>query len=127
MHHIGMIARDLEKWLDLYQKLGYQVISEPLIDPVQQNQLVFIQNPESREVLELIKPLNENSSVAKSKDGYHHLCYEITNYPEFIEGFKSKKIGKIFTDKICAPAFQGKNVVFVYLKNGALIELLEVN
>ncbi|MDR9770436.1 hypothetical protein [Acetomicrobium sp.] len=33
-------------------------------------------------------------------------------------------MGKIFTDKITAPAFNGRKVVFAILKNGTIIELL---
>jgi catechol 2,3-dioxygenase-like lactoylglutathione lyase family enzyme len=125
LHHIGVIAHDLDGGLVLYRQLGFEPVSGPVIDPIQHNKLVFVKNQDSLEIVELIAPLNQNSSVAHSKDGYHHLCYEVPNLADFSLKFKAAKIGKLFTGKIKAPAFQGRYVSFAYLKNGTLIEFLE--
>jgi len=126
LHHIGLIEHNLEKSHAIYQKLGFQEISEVIRDPLQHNKLLFLRNPESKEVLELIEPLNGQSPVFNAPDGYHHLCYEIENLAECAVKFKTDQIGKIFTKQIAAPAFQGRRIAFAYLKNGSLIEFLEM-
>jgi catechol 2,3-dioxygenase-like lactoylglutathione lyase family enzyme len=125
LHHIGVIAHDLDGGLSLYRRLGFDPVSDPIVDLIQHNKLIFVKNQDSLETVELIAPLDQNSSVAHSKDGYHHLCYEVLNLEDFSLQFKTARIGKLFTGKIKALAFQGRYVSFAYLKNGTLIEFLE--
>lgn len=91
VHHTGIIVKDLEKNVILYTKLGYDVVSNIVVDNVQQNRVVFLQNQNHK--IELIEPLNENSSI------YHFIVIRVSqqlfckkrkryvknvNIPEFI-------------------------------------------
>lgn len=125
IHHVGIMTQNLDLSSELYCKLGYIRISEIIIDRIQHNRLIFFQNPDSQEILELIEPINQDSTVNKNLNGYHHICYEIENLDEFEPEFKMYKIGKIFTNRINAPAFNNKKIIFAYLKNGTLIEFFE--
>jgi catechol 2,3-dioxygenase-like lactoylglutathione lyase family enzyme len=95
------------------------------VDEYQNNKLIFMKNVSDNEVIELIEPLNEKSTIYKCKKGYHHICYEVNALEDFLNEFKEKKVGIVFTQKIIAPAFGHKNIVFAYLKNGTIIEFLE--
>lgn len=65
VHHTGIIVKALEKNITLYIKLGYDQISDIIVDNIQQNRVVFLQNQNHK--IELIEPLNEKSSIYHSK------------------------------------------------------------
>ena len=88
VHHSGIIVKNLEKNITLYIKLGYDQISDIVVDYVQQNRVVFLQNQNHK--IELLEPLNEKSSIYHFKEGYHHICYEIDSPNTFLHDFKQQ-------------------------------------
>ena len=122
VHHTGIIVKDLEKNVILYIKLGYDQVSDIVVDNVQQNRVVFMQNQSHK--IELIEPLNEKSSIYHFKEGYHHICYEVDDREAFLYDFKQLKIGKIFTKPMLAPAIGNREIVFACLTNGTFVEIL---
>ena len=122
VHHTGIIVKDLEKNVILYIKLGYDQVSDIVVDNVQQNRVVFLQNQNHK--IELIEPLNEKSSIYHFKEGYHHICYEVDDREAFLYDFKQLKIGKIFTKPMLAPAIGNREIVFACLTNGTFVEFL---
>lgn len=122
VHHYGIVVDDINKSIPIYLKLGYNVVSEIIIDEEQHNKVVFLSNQGLN--IELIEPIDNLSTVNKAKIGYHHICYE-SNCDEDIVGlFKEMKIGKIFTPPIMAPALNNRKVVFACLQNGTFIEFI---
>jgi catechol 2,3-dioxygenase-like lactoylglutathione lyase family enzyme len=119
---MGIIVRDLKKNIDIYTNLGYDQVSEIVVDNIQHNRVVFLQT--QYHSIELIEPLNEKSSIYHFKEGYHHICYEIENATSFLEDFKKLKIGKIFSKPMSAPAINNRNIVFACLTNGTFVEFL---
>lgn len=124
MHHIGIIVKDLEKNIELYLKFGYKIISDVVIDQIQNNRVVFFRSGDGSQTVELIKSVDKSSSVYNYKGGYHHICYEAEPGEDIIQKFKEMKIGKIFTKPIIAPALDNREVVFACLQNGTLIEFI---
>ena len=122
VHHTGIIVKDLEKNVVLYTKFGFDVVSNIVVDNVQQNRVVFLQNQNHK--IELIEPLNEKSSIYHFKEGYHHICYEVDDREAFLYDFKQLKIGKIFTKPMLAPAIGNREIVFACLTNGTFVEIL---
>ena len=122
VHHTGIIVKDLEKNVILYIKLGYDQVSDIVVDNVQQNRVVFLQSQNHK--IELIEPLNEKSSIYHFKEGYHHICYEVDDREAFLYDFKQLKIGKIFTKPMLAPAIGNREIVFACLTNGTFVEIL---
>lgn len=124
VHHIGIIVRDMEKSIDIYKKLGYSCDGQMVIDVIQNNQIVFMESLDEIQKIELISPLDKKSSVYNFRDGYHHICYDVSRYPDFLERFKEMKIGKIFTAPMAAPAINGSKVVFALLYNKIFVEFI---
>lgn len=122
VHHTGIIVKNLEKNMTVYVKLGYDQVSDIVVDNVQQNRVVFLRN--QNQTIELIEPLNENSSIYNFKEGYHHICYEVENKDAFFKDFKQLKIGKIFTKPMRAPAIDNREIFFACLTNGTFVEFL---
>ena len=124
IHHIGIIVTNIQKNIELYSNIGYFQQSEIVYDHIQNNKIVFIQNIYSSQTIELIEPINENSTVYNFKKGYHHICYDVSNQKNFLSEFNKLKIGKIFTSPINAPAINNRLIVFALLKNNTFIEFL---
>jgi hypothetical protein len=110
----------------MYESLGYRKESDVIIDNIQNNRLLFLKDMSSWQVLELIEPIDERSTVYNTNlQGYHHICYEVDDMGRHIEEFNAMGIGKLFTKTINAPAFNNRRIVFAYLKNRTIIEFLE--
>ena len=114
----------MEKSIEVYERLGYQIVSKITDDYVQNNRILFMKNVDDSQLIELIEPMGQASSVYNLPEGYHHICYKVDITENFLSEFKNKRIGKIFTKPISAPAFGGEKIVFAYLKNGVFVEFL---
>lgn len=129
LHHIGIITDDILQDVTVYEYLGYSPIAENgevvVNDEVQRNRLAFMRHKESGELVELIEPMDGKSSVASAKKGLAHLCYEVDNLEIVLAEIKRRRLGVVFTDTLTAPALGNGRVVFVFLKNGAVIEFFE--
>lgn len=125
LNHIGIVVSSIEKEKIYYEFLGYTQ-TKYIEDDVQNNYLCFMQNVATGEVIELIEPMNESSTVYNLPKGLAHMCYETEDIEESIKQFKEKKIGIVFTNKIIAKAFDNNFVVFLYLRNKTVIELVEI-
>lgn len=124
MHHLGIKTEDIVRDIALYEGLGY--VSYGITnDGIQNNRVAFLKNPDSGEVIELIEPMNQRSSVYNLSDGFLHICYEVENLDAYLSMFKANRLGVVFTEKITAPALENRRVVFAYLKNKTMVEFLE--
>ena len=124
-HHVGIIVDSIEKDTELYKKLGYQQIGEPVNDMNQFNRILFLTNSLDGSRIELIEALDDRSSVINLPQGYAHICYETEDLDAAIEDLKREKIGVVFTKILVAPAIDNRSVVFAYLKNKTIIEFVE--
>lgn len=123
IHHLGIKVKNLEKCITLYEKMGYKKESEIVTDEIQNNRIVFMRSGDYFQMLELIEPLNDHSSIWNFQDGYHHICYEAEG-PNFLEEFQALKIGKLFARFIDLPAIENREAVFGCLNNGMFVEFL---
>ena len=126
LHHIGIAVRDLDEGVHFYQEvLGLSLTRrETLRD--RGIEIAFF--PLGDTQLELIAPLDRNSSFNKSLEkrgeGLHHLCFEVENIEEQARELKEK--GLVFSDEI-RPGSHGSRVCFFHPKSahGVLVELKE--
>lgn len=123
IHHIGVITKDINKSINIYLKLNYKIIKGIVYDQVQNNNILLLTD-QNNNMIELIEPLNEKSSIYNFNEGYHHICYEVHNKENFKENFKKLKIGKIFTPYISAPAFDNRKVLFACLNDNSFVEFI---
>lgn len=123
-HHIGIVVKKIEESQVIFERLGYNVCSEITVDEYQYNRILFLDNKETLQKIELIEALNENSTVINVKPGIHHICYEVGEQENFREIFRKMNIGKIFAHDITAPALENRYVVFACLKNGVFVEFV---
>lgn len=129
LHHIGKVVRDLDNELAYYKEaFGFKATAEPVIDPVQKVEVVFVQTGFGESVtIELIRPISEDSPVFRFLEkggGLHHLCFEVENINKAIDDLKSKG-ALIISKPVPGKGHADKMTVWLYTAQKELIELVE--
>ncbi len=123
-HHIGIITKNIRNEISVYSKLGYSAITDIIYDDIQHNYILLLKNKSSFLVIELIEPADVNSTVYKSAEGYHHICYEADSEDEVRSVLKKRGVGVVFSRMIKAIALDNRMVCFAMLQNGTIIEFV---
>lgn len=127
--HVAIIVRNIEQALQFYRDtLGIEpsVIKEV---PTEQVRIAFLPlgGPQGSEI-ELVEPLNANSSLAKflekRGEGLHHICLEVDDIDASLQEMQEK--GAPVLDTQPRVAAEG-SAIFLHPKgtNGVLLELIE--
>lgn len=127
IHHFGFATKSIENSLAEFKKLGYNPVSEKIVDPIQKVELLFINN--SDHLIELIAPLKgEDNPVKKILDksgsSLYHICYEVENIRDCINTLRAKGF-IVILKPTPAIAFNNRNISFLYNSHTGIIELLE--
>ncbi len=127
IHHLG-IAIDDEPLAREFWELGLGLKVDHMEDvPAQKSKVIFLPVGESE--VELVKPLSDDSTVAKfikeRGTGMHHICFQVDNIVEMLEELQQKGIRVINQTPISE---EGRLMAFVHPKStgGVLVELYEV-
>ena len=125
-HHYGLATNNLQQSMDVFHSLGY-CIGDVMIDPIQKVKLVFASRP-GEPMIEIICDLDAHGPTGKiisgSRNGFYHICYEISNIEKSIEKFRNE--GFLLRHKpVVAASFQGRRIAWMYNRSIGLVELLE--
>lgn len=122
-HHIGIVVNSIEQYEK--QMLPNKKVRE-VIDKIQNSKLALYENF-NESYIELIEPLNENSTSFNSlkKFGNHlnHLCYKVGPFSELDNFMSDRKWIKVF-GPVPAALFENQKVVFYLNRNSQLIEFI---
>jgi len=130
IHHLGIVVSDIEEAL---VSLGLQRsdIAEEIYDENQKNKLYFIHVPDNNMWLELVEPVDKDSTTAKFAKkftiGLHHLAMENDDLTE-VENKYTSRVGNFVLGKyqIKVDSFGGTiNTLFVAVK-GMILEFVKV-
>lgn len=126
VNHIAIVVADLDAALQTYcDRLGL-TLAKRLVMPEQEVEIAFL--PAGESLIELIRPLNETSGVARylatRGEGLHHICLEVDNIERTLEELAARSVRLINEQPIRAAEGYG---LFVHPKavHGVLIEFLE--
>lgn len=125
--HIAIVVRDLERTIDLYvNTLGFtQVYRETVQD--QGIEAVGLQAGES--IIELLRPLDENSAIAKyrgdAETKLHHTAYRVADLEAELARLKAAGVRLI--DEHPRKGAHGNLIAFLHPKStqGVLVELCQ--
>lgn len=122
-HHIGIVVNSIEQYEK--QMLPTKKIKE-VVDEIQNSKLALYENFNDS-FIELIEPLNENStsfnSLKKFGNHFNHLCYKTDSFSELDKFMIQNKWLKVF-GPVPAILFENKNVVFYINRSGQLLEFI---
>lgn len=125
-HHVGVACSAIEDEAERFRPLGYRIERAAFEDPVQGVRGVFLIGQSPR--LELLQPL------AGSGDGVlapwlargaklYHLAYVADGLSVAIDRFRAQD-AKLVVPPVPAVAFDGREIAFLMLRNGVLVELI---
>lgn len=123
--HLGIAVPDLEKAVEAYRLLGFDVESVHEV-PTEKVRAAFLPVGESR--LELLEPTDPGSAIARfleKRSGLHHVCVLVPDIERALGELKAKGVELI--DERPRPGAGGSRVAFVHPRAGAgvLLELKE--
>tara|TARA_B100001057_G_C22858385_1_gene953522 strand:- start:115 stop:498 length:384 start_codon:yes stop_codon:yes gene_type:complete len=123
-HHIGYLTNNLSSTTKYFKKLNYQKKGSLITDNILRVKIQFLKN--GNNLLELVKPHPRNHGLIKmlNKKIYsYHFAYKVENLDKSLKNLK--KEFKIIVNPVPAKAFKGKNVSFLKMKDGFIIELIQ--
>jgi len=126
LDHIGVAVEDIDKAIEIYQKLGFK--TEAVEDvPAFGVKVAFL--PMESGSVELVQPVAEDSAMAKYLErkgqGIHHLCFEVADIRAELKRLEAA--GVQLVDKEPRQGAHGTLVAFLHPKStgGVLIELAQ--
>lgn len=126
--HIGIAVKNLDEAVVLYRDvLGFHFEGTETLNERKIKIASFKGGSESH--IELVQPLNNDSTVAKfletRGEGIHHIAIKVKNIKTMLEEFKRKGINLI--DEEPKPGAGGSRIAFIHPKStrGVLLELVE--
>jgi methylmalonyl-CoA/ethylmalonyl-CoA epimerase len=123
-HHIGYVTQSIADTSFIYCSAGYQA-SEVIEDTIQQTKVCFL-TKENNPCIELIEPVDENSSVnkiLKNNKGAtpYHICYEVDDIDEVFTEMTELGYTPLFRP-VEAAAFGNRQIAYFYKKEIGFIE-----
>lgn len=131
MHHVGVVVKDLSQGLRTYETLFRASKVGPVVDDtIQQAQICFMELPGNRVLVELVAPYSDSAPVANFLERYggglHHVCYVTQDIEKVRKIWRTGGAIPVFGPAPAA-AFAGHSVMFMYLRDRSLVELVEAD
>ncbi len=127
-HHVGVAVRDMQEAIPAYKNLfGYELISGPFDDPIQNVSVCFLSRGAGDMTIELVAPLGPNSPVdlvLKKGNGTYHICYEVENIQRAIEHLRERN-AFLLSGPVPAVAFDQREIAWLLTDVNLLVELVQ--
>ena len=124
--HIGIVVRDIQEALLVYESALGLALDEVVEVPDQHVRVAFL--PVGDTNVELVQPTSGDTGTArfleKRGEGVHHICLEVDDIVSALDRLKDQGVPLI--DEVPRPGAHGL-VAFIHPKgaHGVLIELIE--
>jgi len=124
--HIGVAVADMVEAIAKYQALGYHC--GPVFEEETQSSKLVMCTKWDSDNIELVAPIDETAPtlaiLAKNGDiSPYHICFRVKDAKAFLSSWQVEY--QLVSDLLPVKIFGGKSVMFVYVKDIGLIELLE--
>jgi methylmalonyl-CoA/ethylmalonyl-CoA epimerase len=124
-HHIGYASPAIERDAAMFELLGYAPEGAAVEDPVQGVRIVFMTGPGPR--IELLQNLPGRDTLTPWLDRglrMYHLAWRVADLDAALAA-ALRAGGRATAEPAPAVAFGGCRIVFVMLRQGLLVELIE--
>ena len=126
VHHIGYLVKDIDKSVNAFRSLGYEIETDMYYDTERMSHFCFLKKSDVR--VELVKPAKDSDIFPLLKtynNSIYHICYEVMDIDSAISVLKQQGY-LLFRDKQTAPAIsETAVVVFLMHTRIGIIELLQ--
>lgn len=128
IHHIGYLVKKLDRAVEAFETLGFQLKQKKIYDEHRKIHIVFVEK--DGYVIELVSPVGKDSVVSGLITQYrnmpYHLCYSSNEFEKDLKYLSQQ--GCVQIDEPCiAPALGNGRVVFLMSPVIGMIELYEKN
>jgi methylmalonyl-CoA/ethylmalonyl-CoA epimerase len=127
-HHIGVATEGIADAEGTYAALGYQREGEEFCDHAQGVRGVFLVGPGPR--LELLEALGGDHTLdpwLRAGSRMYHLAFEVEDLDGTLSTARTQLQAIVVRPPTPAPAFGGRRIAFVMMRNRALIEFVEAD
>lgn len=128
-HHVGVAVRHLVPAAETFHDLfGYEVISGPFDDPIQNVSVCFLSRGQGDTVIELVAPLGPNSPIdrtLKKGGGTYHVCYQVHDLNAAIDHL-TKQGSLLLSGPVPAVAFEMRKIAWLITEVNLLVELVQI-
>jgi methylmalonyl-CoA/ethylmalonyl-CoA epimerase len=127
-HHVGIAVRDLQEAIPSYKNLfGYEIVSGPFDDPIQNVSICFLSRGAGDAMIELVAPLGPNSPIdvtLKKGGGTYHICYKVDDINAAIRHLIEHG-SMLLSGPVPAAAFEMREIAWLMTEAYLLVELLQ--
>ncbi|WP_040158252.1 methylmalonyl-CoA epimerase [Mobilicoccus massiliensis] len=129
--HVGIAVRDLDEAIAFYEEKYGMKMAHREINEEQGVAEAMMEVGDSTSCIQLLAPLNENSTIAKFIDksgvGIQQMAYRVENIDEVCETLKERGLRLLYPEPKRGTA--GSRINFIHPKDagGVLVELVEPN
>ncbi|MFZ0717891.1 VOC family protein [Mycobacterium sp.] len=125
-HHIGIATESIARDEAVYAQLGYEREGGEFLDAGQGVRGVFLVGPGPR--LELLEPYEGSTTLEpwlQAGSRLYHQAYEVDDLDASLGSARKSLRAHVIRAPMPAPAFGGRPVSFLMLRNRSVIELIQ--
>lgn len=125
-HHLGYACAALAKERAQLEQMGYRLEGEVFADPTQGVAGLFLTGPGPR--VELLENLSGSTTLTPWLDKgvkVYHFAYQVPDMAEALAWSRGQR-AVTTVHPVPAVAFGGRRIAFVMLRNGFMLEFVEV-
>jgi methylmalonyl-CoA/ethylmalonyl-CoA epimerase len=125
-HHIGVACESMAFDERVYAQLGYEREGSEFVDPGQGVRGLFLIGPGPR--LELLEPYEGSTTLEpwlRSGSRMYHQAFEVDDLDASLASARVDLRAHVLRAPMAAPAFAGRPVSFLMLRNRSVIELIQ--
>ena len=127
-HHVGVAVRRMAESIPVFERLfGYEVVSGPFDDPIQNVSVCFLSRGGVDPLIELVAPLGPNSPIDKTLKkggGTYHVCYQVPDIRAAIKHMVDEG-SFLLGDPVPAVAFEMREIAWLMTEADLLVELVQ--
>lgn len=127
-HHIGVATESIARDEAIYAQLGYRREDKEFVDPAQGVRGLFLIGPGPR--LELLEPHEGSTTLdpwLQAGSRLYHQAYEVDDLDGSLDLARKELRAHVLRPPMPSPAFEGRSVSFLMLRNRAVIELIQAD
>lgn len=124
-HHIGVATESIARDEAVYGRLGYRREGEEFVDAGQGVRGIFVIGPGPR--LELLEPHAGSTTLEPwlaAGSRLYHQAYEVDDLDASLDFARKELRAHVLRPAMPSPAFGGRPVLFLMLRNRSVIELI---
>lgn len=126
VHHVGYLVKDINKTIQTFKALGYELESDVFYDHERASNFCFMKKRNMR--VELVEPSDASDIYPLLKiynNAIYHVCYSVDDLSKATEELKKQGF-LLFREKQNAPAISvSAEVVFLMHTRMGIIELVQ--